>query len=134
MQAVAAAISEPPSSAARPDILRGSDPSNIILHLQHDVGKWCTEYSWSAEDGMWGFKLLHNFGRLGQENGERPTGVKRVDEEEPVEGGLKGRLSAGAEFYFSAKERSAGGQFAYSYVRSLLNVSSFNWYSVQHSA
>jgi hypothetical protein len=26
-----------------------------------------------------------------------------------VEGGLKGRVSAGAEFYFSAKEKSAGG-------------------------
>lgn len=37
------------------------------------------------------------------------TGLKRVDEEDAVEGGLKGRVSAGAEFYFSAKERSAGG-------------------------
>jgi distribution and morphology protein 10 len=31
-----------------------------------------------------------------------------VDEEDAVEGGLKGRVSMGAEVYFSAKERSAG--------------------------
>ena len=37
--------------------------------------------------------------------------VKRVDEEDAVEGGLKGRVSIGAELYFSAKERSAGGEF-----------------------
>lgn len=30
-------------------------------------------------------------------------------EEDAVDGGLKGRVSAGAEFYFSAKEKSAGG-------------------------
>ena len=35
---------------------------------------------------------------------------KRVDEEDAMEGGLKGRISAGAEFYLSAKEKSAGGK------------------------
>jgi distribution and morphology protein 10 len=104
--------------------MRGrGDASNIMVNLQHDVGKWCTEYTWSAEDGMWGVRVLHNFGRLGapadsSEDSEKstsptsglPVGVKRVDEEDAVEGGLKGRLSVGAEFYFSAKERSAGGQ------------------------
>jgi len=35
--------------------------------------------------------------------------MKRIDEEDAMEGGLKGRISAGAEIYFSAKERSAGG-------------------------
>lgn len=99
---------------------RGGDVSNIMLNLQHDVGKWCTEYTWSAEDGMWGVRVLHNFGRLGMpidspgENGSSApgsrVGVKRVDEEDAVEGGLKGRVSVGAELYFSAKERSAGGQ------------------------
>ncbi|KAH7904456.1 hypothetical protein BJ138DRAFT_1166473, partial [Hygrophoropsis aurantiaca] len=29
------------------------------------VGKWCTEYTRSAEDGKWGVRVLHNFGRLG---------------------------------------------------------------------
>jgi distribution and morphology protein 10 len=35
--------------------------------------------------------------------------MKRIDEEDAMEGGLKGRISAGAEIYFSAKEKSAGG-------------------------
>jgi mitochondrial distribution and morphology protein 10 len=96
----------------RPDI------SNLMVNLQHDVGKWCTEYTWSAEDGMWGVRVLHNFGRLGTQPEEvgnatastpRAAGVKRVDEEDAVEGGLKGRVSMGAELYFSAKEKSAGG-------------------------
>ena len=90
--------------------------------LQHDVGKWCTEYTYSAEDSMWGVRVLHNFGRLASPTGDpsdsgssSPStngsriGVKRVDEEDPVAGGLKGRVSIGAELYFSAKERSAGG-------------------------
>ena len=36
-----------------------------MLSLQHDTGRWCTEYTWSAEDGMWGVRTLHNFGRAG---------------------------------------------------------------------
>ena len=88
-----------------------------MINVQHDVGKWCTEYSWSAEDEMWGIKFLHNFDRLGSlgdvdEGGTRLRGLKRVDEEEPVEGGLRGRVSIGGEVYFSAKEKSAGGEFS----------------------
>jgi hypothetical protein len=105
-----------------------------MFHLQHDVGKWCTEYTYSAEDSMWGVKFLHNFGRLGLSGDSDITvnrsGLKRIDEEEPTEGGLKGRLSAGAEFYFSAKERSAGGvSFTFLRVLHLLNnlYVSFDW-------
>ncbi|KAF5393969.1 hypothetical protein D9757_000201 [Collybiopsis confluens] len=108
LQAIAAAISEPPSPLST-----RSNVSNLMLSLQHDVGKWCTEYTYSAEDSMWGIKALHNFGRApvtGAEALQTPTqpGVKRVDEEDAVDGGLRGRLSAGAEVYFSAKEKSAG--------------------------
>ncbi|KAJ8086230.1 Mitochondrial distribution and morphology protein 10 [Marasmius tenuissimus] len=122
-QAVVAAISDP-LGKVRPEMRgRGGDMSNLMVYLQHDVGKWCTEYSWSAEDSMWGIKVLHNFGRLA---GTSPTEissdtdatpnaatspkvmVKRIDEEDAIEGGLKGRVCAGAEVYFSAKERSAG--------------------------
>ncbi|KAF8897336.1 mitochondrial distribution and morphology protein 10 [Infundibulicybe gibba] len=115
LQALVAAISDPHATITAGGRGRG-DVSNIMLNLQHDVGKWCSEYTWSAEDGMWGVKFLHNFGRLGvpMDNSEdserkiRNAGLKRVDEEDAVEGGLKGRVSVGAEFYFSAKERSAG--------------------------
>ena len=91
--------------------------SNIMLSLQHDTGRTCTEYTWSAEDGMLGVRLLHNFGKLApspEEAAKAQQSVsigsrrKRVDEEEAMEGGLKGRISAGAEVYFSARERSAG--------------------------
>ncbi|KAF8076182.1 mitochondrial distribution and morphology protein 10 [Lyophyllum atratum] len=117
VQALVAAISDPPSNVPAEMRGRGGNVSNIMLNLQHDVGKWCTEYTWSAEDGMWGVRVLHNFGRLGMVvdptddnssiSGPR-AGLKRVDEEDAVEGGLKGRVSVGAELYFSAKEKSAG--------------------------
>jgi distribution and morphology protein 10 len=71
---------------------------------------------------MLGVRMLHNFGKLAPsgsamsvDESERSTTsrgtmkMKRIDEEEAMEGGLKGRISAGAEIYFSAKEKSAGG-------------------------
>ncbi|KAH7904141.1 hypothetical protein BJ138DRAFT_1073677 [Hygrophoropsis aurantiaca] len=118
VQALVAAISDPRSSLSAEKRTRGDNVSNVMFSLQHDVGKWCTEYTWSAEDGMWGVRVLHNFGRLGvpveqpadgtADPSMQPTRSKRVDEEDATEGGLKGRISAGAEFYISAKERSAG--------------------------
>ncbi|OCH84173.1 mitochondrial distribution and morphology protein 10 [Obba rivulosa] len=121
LQAMVAAISDPRSSlSAERSRTVGAPSSNIMLSLQHDTGKWCTEYTWSAEDGMWGVRCLHNFGKIGgsadsADDAEKVSvfpGMrskpKRVDEEDAMEGGLKGRISAGAEFYFSAKEKSAG--------------------------
>lgn len=64
---------------------------------------------------MWGVQCMHNFGKLvsphdaPDETTKSRSKPKRVDEEDAMEGGLKGRISAGAEFYFSAKEKSAGG-------------------------
>jgi mitochondrial distribution and morphology protein 10 len=121
LQASVAAISVPQSSLPADGRGRRADPSNLMFNLQHDVGKWCTEYSYSAEDSMWGVRVLHNFGRIAGANGHSPNGngehghvaqragVKRVDEEDAVEGGLRGRVSMGAELYFSGKEKSAGG-------------------------
>ncbi|KAI9574943.1 hypothetical protein HD554DRAFT_2012043 [Boletus coccyginus] len=115
VQALVAAISDPRSSLTGEGRARGESMNNIMFSLQHDIGKWCTEYTWSAEDGMWGVRVLHNFGRLGNsaepsEDSSSSTGSrpKRVDEEDATGGGLKGRVSAGAEFYISAKEKSAG--------------------------
>lgn len=134
LQALVAAISDRPSNVpAGMRAARGGDASNVMLSLQHDVGKWCTEYTWSAEDAMWGVRVLHNFGKIGapvdtSDDGERnPSSssgnLKRVDEEDAVNGGLRGRVSAGAEFYFSAKERSAGGQSQYVlFPRNIANV------------
>lgn len=118
IQALVAAISDPRSNIPSEFRGRNADPSNFMINVQHDIGKWCTEYTWSAEDGMLGVRVLHNFGKLGTTSevledslsSRKRAGIKRVDEEDAVEGGLKGRMSIGAEVYFSAKERSAGGQ------------------------
>ena len=85
-----------------------------MMYLQHDTGRWSTEYTWSADDSMWGARVLHNFGRLAGEEDDRERntsvgGEKRIDEEDAMEGGLRGRFSAGAEVYVSLKEKSAGG-------------------------
>lgn len=80
---------------------------------------------------MLGFRGLYNFGvteaslttpvddapilavqpliRPGAEEMDKQT---RVDEEEAMEGGLRGRFSAGGEIYFSRKQRSLGGEWA----------------------
>ncbi|WWC88282.1 uncharacterized protein L201_003189 [Kwoniella dendrophila CBS 6074] len=107
-------------------------PGNILLSLQHDTGRYSGEYTYSLQDGMFGLRGLYNFGWQPQDiknvilntnyshNGNTITvvkeetvdgekdGEKRIDEEEMMEGGLKGRFSAGGEVYFSAKQRSFG--------------------------
>jgi distribution and morphology protein 10 len=135
-----AAISDPPSNIPAEMRGRNANVSNIMLSLQHDVGKWCTEYNYSAEDGMWGVRFLHNFGRLGippdpSEEVSSRVKVKRVDEEDAVEGGLRGRVSIGAELYFSAKEKSAGGTSSNLFQEPHVNKpsSSFNGNSVYDS-
>jgi distribution and morphology protein 10 len=115
-QVVAAAISEQRGQYAtqraksrRQDTI---DHSNILLNLQNDRGKWCSEFTWSAVDGLWGARVLYNFGKTVEEDGHEKARrrEKRVDEEDAMEGGLKGRISAGAELYFSAREKSGGGR------------------------
>ncbi|KAG8836224.1 5'-3' exoribonuclease 2 [Serendipita sp. 399] len=112
-QLVAAAISEQKQLSSnriknrRPESV---DHSNILLNLQHDRGKWCTEYTFSVVDGLCGARMLYNFGKRAGEDGttRESRRERRVDEEEAMDGGLKGRISAGAELYFSAKEKSGG--------------------------
>jgi distribution and morphology protein 10 len=89
-----------------------------MLSLQQDVGRWSAEYTYSMEDGMIGLRGLYNFGMtklgMGTDGRDERNAVdgdgKRVDEEEAMEGGLRGRFSAGAELYFSKKQRSLGGE------------------------
>ncbi|KAK8858919.1 mitochondrial distribution and morphology protein 10 [Kwoniella newhampshirensis] len=94
-------------------------PGNILLSLQHDTGRYSGEYTYSAQDGMFGLRGLFNFGWQSGEELRRAAAVaegkewdakegKRIDEEEMMEGGLRGRFSAGGEVYFSAKQRSFG--------------------------
>ena len=77
---------------------------------------------------MWGIQCMHNFGKLGashdtpDDSSKSKSKPKRVDEEDAMEGGLKGRISAGAEFYLSTKEKSAGGKYEYLYPDKVLNI------------
>lgn len=86
------------------------DDSHIAFSLQHDRGKWGSELTYNAKNGMWGGQILYNFGKgKGEDKGETlalPT--KRVDEDDAMNGGLKGRLSAGAEVLFSLRDKSGG--------------------------
>lgn len=50
--------------------------SELELKLQHDTGRWSTEYSYAVGDGMWGVRGLYNFGRHGDPGGmNTPTTV-----------------------------------------------------------
>lgn len=106
---------EPKAAAAHP-------PGNLLLSLQHDTGQYSGEYTYSASDGMFGLRGLYNFGWQGEgirkeakiSDGEGRR--SRVDdEEELMEGVLRGRFSAGGEIYLSLKQRSLGGELRYSY-------------------
>ena len=77
---------------------------------------------------------VDNFGKLGTSH-ETPDDAskekpKRVDEEDAMEGGLKGRISAGAEFYLSTKEKSAGGMSRWTVLLSGLHSLSVRWNSI----
>jgi len=110
LQASVSCINEPNSG-----IPCGREADNgtgrLLLSLQHDTGRWGTEYTWESDGSMFGLRVLRNFGR--HVNGEheespatfaqdeRQSRPKRVDEEDAMEGGLRGRISAGAELYVS---------------------------------
>lgn len=101
--------------------------TNMQLMLQRDTGRWFTEYSYSADDALWGFRVLHNFGAPEVDSGAPASAAEThggaadatlgaLDEgaesaETGVGGGLQGRFSAGAEVFFSAREKSAGSEF-----------------------
>ncbi|KAI5894084.1 uncharacterized protein SCHCODRAFT_02623675 [Schizophyllum commune H4-8] len=103
MHGLAAAISRPPPA-----------PSSLLVSVHHDTGPWATDASYSADDGMWGLRVLHNFSPRAPEAAAATRGddaasapPARVDSEDAM-GGLRGRFSVGAELYVSAREKSAG--------------------------
>ena len=84
-------------------------PGNILLSLQHDIGRYNGEYTYSAQDGMFGIRGLYNVywkdpsvEEVNEVDGLKSSEEegKRIDEEEMMEGGLGGRVSVGGEAYF----------------------------------
>lgn len=44
--------------------------TNLQLILQNDTGKWFNEFSYSADDALWGFRTMHHFGASSRSLGD----------------------------------------------------------------
>ena len=78
----------------------------VLAQLQNDYGKYSTEYLYSTDSALLGFRALYNFGfdpRLPLEQQH----VNRKPPRHPWDH-QNGRLSAGAEAYFSPINKSGG--------------------------
>ncbi|KAI9025351.1 hypothetical protein CLU79DRAFT_745199 [Phycomyces nitens] len=64
----------------------------IAMQLQYDVGKWCSECSYTTDDGLLGIRALYNFGQpvLGEQNTNY------------------GQWSIGTEIYYGTLDKSGG--------------------------
>lgn len=60
----------------------------MAFQLQYDVGKWCSECSYTTDDGLLGIRALYNFGK-------------------PLEEG-HGQWSLGTEVYYGTLDKSGG--------------------------
>ncbi|KAI8646230.1 hypothetical protein BD408DRAFT_410415 [Parasitella parasitica] len=58
----------------------------LAMQLQYDVGKWCSECSYTSDDGLLGLRALYNFGQLAS----------------------SGQWSVGTEFYYGVLDKSGG--------------------------
>ncbi|GAA97091.1 uncharacterized protein L969DRAFT_54047 [Mixia osmundae IAM 14324] len=96
----------PPSSVSK---VKGQIDTNLVLCLQQDRGRWSSEYSYSAADGLVGARFLHNLA-ISRKHAV-PIRPRRIDEDvdsDVSDTALRGRFSLGAEVFFSAQEKSAG--------------------------
>ena len=72
--------------------------TNILASLQHDAGKYSTEFLYSADSSLLGVRGLYNFG---------PDPRESVDADKDS-AGQYGRFSAGAEVYYGLMNKSGG--------------------------
>lgn len=87
---------------------------SILALLQEDHGKYSTEYLYSSDSSMLGFRGLYNFGF----DPRKPYGTASDDTDGPANSSAypllsgsdhhHGRLSAGGELYFSPLNKSGG--------------------------
>ncbi|KAH8722443.1 mitochondrial distribution and morphology protein 10 [Phaeosphaeriaceae sp. PMI808] len=73
----------------------------ILTLLQNDSGRYSTEYMYSTDSALMGFRGLYNFGPDPKIVPMAPTIAEQV---EPVHG----RFSAGAELYYGILNKSGG--------------------------
>ena len=78
----------------------------ILAQLQNDYGKYSTEYLYSTDSSLLGFRALYNFGY----DPRFPLSQQHVSHSPPKHpwDHQNGRLSAGAEAYFSPINKSGG--------------------------
>jgi distribution and morphology protein 10 len=88
-----------------------SDPTipnggTVLALLQNDFGKYTTEYLYSTDSSLLGFRALYNFGY----DPRAPAYAQQVSPRSPRHpwDHQNGRLSAGAEAYFSPINKSGG--------------------------
>ncbi|KAI8336715.1 hypothetical protein BC941DRAFT_471243 [Chlamydoabsidia padenii] len=67
---------------------RDSGLPQMAFQLQYDVGKWCSECSYTTDDGLLGLRALYNFGK-------------------PLKEG-HGQWSLGTELYYGTLDKSGG--------------------------
>ncbi|KAI8078754.1 mitochondrial distribution and morphology protein 10 [Halteromyces radiatus] len=60
----------------------------MAFQLQYDVGKWCSECSYTTDDGLLGLRALYNFGKPSEEG--------------------HGQWSLGTEVYYGTLDKSGG--------------------------
>ncbi|KAI9746777.1 MAG: Mitochondrial distribution and morphology protein 10 [Candelina submexicana] len=73
----------------------------ILALFQHDVGKFSSEYLYSTDSALLGFRGLYNFGPDPRVPATKPPSKDALD-------GLYGRFSAGAELYYGVLNKSGG--------------------------
>ena len=74
----------------------------ILALLQRDVGKYTTEYLYSTDSALMGFRGLYNFG---SDPRVEPTTPRNAQELSDLN---YGRFSAGAELYYGLLNKSGG--------------------------
>ena len=87
---------------------------SILALLQNDYGKYSTEYLYSTDSALLGVRGLYNFGYDPRKGAHTPDIISNASPSNPVLSGggptesQNGRLSAGAEAYFSPLNKSGG--------------------------
>jgi len=80
---------------------------SILALLQNDYGKYSTEYLYSTDSALLGVRGLYNFG-YDPRSYEHDHGTPSLLPTDPQHDHQHGRLSAGAEAYFSPINKSGG--------------------------
>lgn len=80
---------------------------SMLAQLQNDYGKYSTEYLYSTDSALLGVRALYNFGLDPRSIPLAPPNPSATSEELPPDAHA-GRVSAGAELYFSPLNKSGG--------------------------